>query len=454
MSAWLNAALDYIPGWLDYQMRQSRQPGCAIAVAHKGKIVLERAFGFADALAQKKLTARHRFRAASHSKSFTAAGLLKLREDNRLRLDDTVGTYVKGLYGDVARSTIGQLLSHGAGIVRDGSDTGHWQDRRPFLTRDELSDALVGQPVVEASMQFKYSNFGYALAGLVIEAITGEPFEVWIAREVIAASKLKNTQADGPPAPRKPFAKGHSGRILLGRRLVIPSDNATQALAPAAGVISTAGDLARFFASLDPDAKASILSKPSRREMVRRQWHDAHSTVESYYGYGVMIGQTGDWDWFGHSGGFQGCASRTIVLPKRALAVSVLTNATDGAAGAWSDGIIHILQNFSQRGAPSDLTRRWNGRWWGLWGAFDLVAASDHVAIANPTGINPFSSASEIKVAGDDVGWIDLASGYGSPGEGVKLVRGRTGRIREVWIAGTKYLPERQAAAELKKIYE
>ena len=302
-------------------------------------------------------------------------------------------------------------------------------------------------------MQFKYSNFGYALAGLVIEAVTGEPFDVWISREIIGASKLKNTQADGPPAPRKPFASGHSGRVLLGHRLVIPSDNATEVLAPAAGIISTAGDLARFFASLDPDAKTSVLSKASRREMIRRQWHDAHSAAESHYGYGVMIGKTGEWEWFGHSGGFQGCASRTIVLPKRNLAVSVLTNAIDGAAGAWSDGIIHILRNFSTRGASSNATKRWSGRWWGLWGAIDLVAASDHVAVASPAAANPFSSASEIKVAGDDAGWIDLASGFGSPGEGVKLVRGRTGRIREVWIAGTKFLPERQAAAELRKIY-
>ena len=82
------------------------------------------------------------------------------------------------------------------------------------------------------------------------------------------------------------------------------------------------------------------------------------------------------------------------------------------------------------------------------------MPASDHVTIANPAAANPFSSASEIKVAGDDAGWIDLASGFGSQGEGVRLVRGRTGRIREVWIAGTKLMSERRAAAELKKTYE
>ncbi|MFP6743692.1 MAG: serine hydrolase domain-containing protein, partial [Alphaproteobacteria bacterium] len=76
MQAWLKNALDYAGEWLDYQMRQSRQPGCVIAIAHKGRVVYERAYGFADAITGERLTPRHRFPVASHSKSFTAAGIL------------------------------------------------------------------------------------------------------------------------------------------------------------------------------------------------------------------------------------------------------------------------------------------------------------------------------------------------------------------------------------------
>ncbi len=454
MQAWLDAALDYIPGWLDFQMRQSERPGCSIAITHKGRIVLERAFGSADTVKGTKLTSRHRFRAASHSKTFTSAAIMKLREQNHLRLDDRVGDYVPGLYRDVAECTINQLLSHSAGIIRDGTDTGQWQDRRPFLDRQELMHALAEPPVLAASMQLKYSNHGYGLLGLVVEAIAGEPFKDWLSREIITASKLRNTQPDGPATTGKPFARGHSGKVLLGHRVVIPADNATNALAPATGIISTAGDLARFFASLDPDAKTSVLTPASRREMVRRQWRDPHSTIESHYGLGMMIGKVDDWEWFGHSGGFQGVASRTVTLPKRDITISVLTNSIDGPAGAWSDGIIHILRGFSKRGAPTKATAGWSGRWWTVWGVIDLVAAKDHVAVASPALLNPFSGASKIKIAGQDVGWIDQSSGYGNPGEGARLVRGRTGRIREVWIAGTKFLPERAARAELKKMYQ
>ena len=61
MEAWLSAALDYIPRWIEYQMRLTGQPGCSFAIAHKGRVVLERAFGSADLAGGKALTSRHRF---------------------------------------------------------------------------------------------------------------------------------------------------------------------------------------------------------------------------------------------------------------------------------------------------------------------------------------------------------------------------------------------------------
>src|SRR3954467_11644643 len=142
MEAWLKPALDYIPRWLEFQMQASQQPGCIVAIAHRDKIVLERAFGSANLDTNEALTPRHRFRVASHSKSFTAAGIMKLREQRKLKLDDAAGDYVEGLHPAVARVTIAQLLSHTAGIIRDGEDAGQFTDRRPYLNEKELRAEL------------------------------------------------------------------------------------------------------------------------------------------------------------------------------------------------------------------------------------------------------------------------------------------------------------------------
>ena len=181
-----------------------------IAIVHKGKVVLERAFGYADIVSRVPLTPRHRFRVASHSKTFTAAGIMKLREPGKLGLDDRIGRHVKGLHPAVADATIAQLLSHSAGIVRDGSDGGQWQDRRPFLDAAELRSDLAAAPVIEPNTRFKYSNHGYGLAGLVIEAVTGTPYRSWIRHAIIGPAGLEETEPDMPVADSVPVAHGHS----------------------------------------------------------------------------------------------------------------------------------------------------------------------------------------------------------------------------------------------------
>ena len=148
MQKWLKNAIDYSGDWLEFQMRQTRQPGCVFAVFHKGRVVFERAYGYANANKGEQLTPRHRFRVASHSKSFTAAAILKLCEVGKIRLDDPVGRHVDGLHAKVANVTLTQLLSHGAGLVRDGTNGGQFIDERPFADKTQLLEALTKQPVI------------------------------------------------------------------------------------------------------------------------------------------------------------------------------------------------------------------------------------------------------------------------------------------------------------------
>jgi CubicO group peptidase (beta-lactamase class C family) len=453
MDNWLTPALGYIPQWLEHQMRETEQPGCVIAIVHKGRVVLEQAFGYADIINRTPLTPRHRFRVASHSKSFTVAGIMKLRESGKLGLDDRIGRHVDGLHPAIAEATIAQLLSHSAGLLRDGSDSGQWQDRRPFPDAAELRADLAAGPVIEPNTRFKYSNHGFGLAGLVIEAVTGTPYRNWITQAILEPAGLEETEPDMPVPGKVPVARGHSGKMPLGRRVVIPGDNPANALASATGFVSTARDLARWFRQLDPAAEESVLTVASRREMLRRQWRYPHTTLERYYGLGIVSGKTAEWEWFGHGGAFQGFASCTVTLLDPALAVSVVTNAIDGAADRWMEGMIHILATFAKQGAPTNQVRDWIGRWWTLWGAVDLVPMGDKVIVGVPSLLNPFIDATEISVSSTDRGRIILAAGLGRHGEDVRRIRGRNGKIDQVWLGGTRFLPGAEFAAELEQRY-
>ena len=453
MDAWLTAGLDYVQSWLRFQMRVSEQPGCIIAITHGDRVVLERAYGSANLRTGETLTPRHRFRIASHSKSFTAAGIMKLREAGRIRLDDTAGQYVKGLHRGVADATIAQLLSHTGGLLRDGLDAGYFADRKPFPSARGLIADLKLPLAIEAGTRLKYSNHGYGLLGLIIESITGEAYRQWMQREVVQVAGLRETEPDMPIARGTPFARGHTPKALLGRRLVIPGDNRLDAIAPAGGFVSTAADTARFFAQLAPNARRSVISVASRREMVRRQWRNPDTSMEGYYGLGIMSGSLGGWEWFGHGGALQGYGSRTAVVPAQGLSITVFTNATDGWSGFWLDGVMHILRTFANRGVAARRLRDWSGRWWSTWGALDLVPMRDVVIAANPHAGNPFGDAGEIRVSGRDKGRIARADGYGSQGEAVRLVRGGGGRASELWFGASRLVPEARAAAEMGRKY-
>ncbi len=452
MDAWLRSAADYISDWIEFQLTTSQQPGLSVAIAHRGEIIAEHAFGVADLDTGEKLTPRHRFRIASHSKSFTSAGILKLREQRKLRLDDPVGQYVGDLHSEVAEATIAQLLSHSAGLTRDGVDSGQFIDGRLYLDKEELLAELSLPPAIERNTRFKYSNHGFSLLGLLIEAITGEPYPVWIKREIVDAAGLKETVPNMPLAKGTPFARGHTRRQPLGRRLVIPGDNSTNAITSAAGFVATAADTARFFGQLAPGAKKSVISQASRREMTRRHWR-VPGSAELHYGLGVACGKSEGFDWFGHGGGFQGYLSRTAVLAESYVAVTILSNSIDGWAPFWMEGCFHILRAFKTRGAPERRLRDWAGRWWTIWNAIDLVPMGNRVLVANPHLISPFMDASEIEIVGRDRGRITGAAGYGSFGEPVRRARNKSGKVTDIWLAGADFKPEKTLAAEMERRY-
>ena len=173
--------------------------------------------------------------------------------------------------------------------------------------------------------------------------------------------------------------------------------------------------------------------------MVRRQWRDPHSSLERYYGLGTISGTIAGIDFAGHSGGFQGFITRSGALLGRDLSLSVLTNAADGWSGFWFEGIVNIIAAFAKNGAPKARAKSWAGRWWSLWGTFDLVPMGEKVLI---------------KLTGRDTGTIALAGGYGSHGENVRRVRSASGKVTELWMSGTKLLGEAKVAAEMQKRYE
>ena len=305
-------------------------------------------------------------------------------------------------------------------------------------------------PTLDANSRFKYSNLGFGLLGLVIEAVTREDYAGWMMREVVRPAGLVATTPDVPAAPGAPLATGHGTRLPFGRRFPLPGHNRTHALAAATGFVSTAGDLARFMASLDPAAGSSILSATSRREMTRRHWRVPEAEGDRGYGLGTISGSLRGHDWFGHSGAFQGFISRTACVPEWNAAVSIVTNTIDGPANQSVEGVLTIFERFARHGAAQPGLDAWAGRWWSIWGPTDTVPMGDRVLLASPGQLAPFAEASEIVPSRPAEGRIAVSSGLGSYGEFARLTLSADGAPERLKLGGTELLPEATFLREME----
>lgn len=452
---WLTHAIRYIDTWLAFQMRLTEQPGCAFAVAQGGQVICERAYGYADLSSTEPLTPQHQFRAASHSKAFTAALVMRLREQGKLRLDDPIGDHVDGLTVAVAGLTIGQLLSHSSGLTANGTDQSYWNDRAPWPDQAALREQLAQPLILEPGAQHKYSNIGYGLLGLLIEAITGVPFIRAMNDHLIAPAGLASTLPDWSETNAAPFCSGHAskhprpqhanrGEHRASTRTIIPGINLTNALACATGFVTTVGDLAQFFGRLSPDAASLILTPASRREMLRKHWRLEPSTTESYYGFGLWISTIDELDSFGHAGSFQGYQSRTCVVPALGLSLSVMINSIDGPASSWLETLVHILHHYHQAGPTHPDLADWAGRWWNLWGPVDLVPIGDAVVCVGSDSSNPFTDPEEIEIFSATQGRFRRSEAYRLCGEPVERITAPDGRNITLRIAGDEYVTEEE----------
>lgn len=230
-------------------------PG-AVAYVRDGERVSRAAAGVADIESGERADPDQRFRIASNTKSFVATVLLQLEGEGRLSLDDSVERWLPGVVqgnGNVGEHVrIRQLLNHTSGIYDPTTEPEFFDpylqdgDRDHVYTPREVVKRAVGhRPEFGPGEDWSYSNTNYLLAGLVIEAVTGNLAPEEIDRRIVTPLKLEDTSF---PVKDPTIDGRHLRGYDLERRDMTrfsPSYDWT-----AGAMISTVDDLARFHRAL------------------------------------------------------------------------------------------------------------------------------------------------------------------------------------------------------------
>lgn len=300
-------------------LAQTGVPSASVAVVQHGKLVYTHAYGFARLDPRTPATPELRYSIGSVSKQFTAAAILLLEEQGKLKLDDPVGKYVPGLTaGD--KVTIRQVLSHTSGYQD------YWPEDYVMTTMlhpestQQILDTWGKKPLDFApGSQWQYSNTNFVIAGRVVEAASGRPFMDLLVERVFRplgmtsvwnSDELKLTTADAVPyyrhalGPLRPAPKEGRGWMFAAGELAM-----------------TAHDLALWDESL---IARSVLSSESYKKMFEEvKLNDGKG---SEYGLGVEVVDRHGHRSIEHSGEVSGFVSDNVVLVDDGAAVVVLTN--------------------------------------------------------------------------------------------------------------------------------
>ncbi|MFZ3009545.1 MAG: serine hydrolase domain-containing protein [Candidatus Microsaccharimonas sp.] len=431
----------FLDSWLEFRRGWVNVPGYSIAIAKKGKIVFSKSYGVADKESGQKLTPQHIFRVASHSKTFTATSVMQLAEAGKLRIDDHVVDYLDWLkkHKDSRWKTvtIRQLLSHGAGIIRDGSDADYWQLVRPFPEIGELHDAVLeSKLILDPNVKLKYSNYGYGLLGEIIEHVSGESYADYVTKHIIKPLGLKNTYPEFSELIRSQMTSGYSRNNQRNESIKLPQVT-TNALAAATGFCSTAEDLCLYM-SAQTIGTGKLLSDESKREMQRMQWV-AEPEHEGSYGLGFELDRYGERPMFGHSGGFPGYGSRTMAHTDDEYVVSAMVNSSAGEAGSMAKAITAVIDNLGDS-EPKRSLLKFEGRFADFGSFLEVVVKGDELVLLWPNWWQVFEETEPLEYIDKSTLRVVHTNSYYSPGETIKYTF-KGNKIDHIVNAGSTMFP-------------
>jgi N-acyl-D-amino-acid deacylase len=336
-------------------------PGAALAVARNGKLVYARGYGYADAEAKRPAQPATPFRVASISKPVTAVGVLMLVDRGKVKLDEPALRYFDlkpfpagGASVDERwkKVTVRQCLRHTGGWDRNrrgGFDPIAIPGRiasemklHGAPTPEDVVRYMMGRPLdFDPGERYAYSNLGYLVLGRVIEGVTGERYEPWVRRHVLAPVGAggmylgRGLPEDRPTAEARYYdSKKRTRACLYPPRVgaVVPLPDGAEnieAFEAHGGWVASAIDLVRFASAFDSGKPSPLLSADAIREMwARPEGAAGHGPKgrprDVYYGCGWSVRPVGD----------------------------------AGKANTWHTGLI--------AGTSALLVRRWDGLNWAV----------------------------------------------------------------------------------------
>jgi D-alanyl-D-alanine carboxypeptidase len=299
-------------------------PGVLVGVWDANRRSYVHGFGYADLPKKRPLTVADHFRIGSNTKTFVASVILQLVREGKLRLDDPLSNFNIGVtIPNGANITIRQILDMRSGLFEayDVPELNAMDvtDSTRFDPRQVIRWAVAQKPYFAPGQGYHYSNTGYLIAGLIIEAVTHDTLKHQIEQRLLVPFKLTQTSVPTTQAMPAPAALGYG---LDSKKQWEDVGNSTPvSLMGAAGdMISDANDMRRWiklFVNAQTGEPAGFSSTAQCK------------LFDGNLGFGLGLACAGD-DWYGYTGGLPGYNTAEYYSTKTGMTVLVWVDVQNG----------------------------------------------------------------------------------------------------------------------------
>ena len=323
------------------ELKETNTPGATVAIVSGEKVIYTKAFGTSNVETGASMTPDMLFRIGSTTKMFTAAALVTLAEEGKLKLDDVIGKHIDGLNPKIAQLTAHQLLTHTAGMIDEAPMYGDHDDSALGRNIRAWKD---DQLFTEPGKIISYSNPGYWLAGFVVESVSKKPFADQMSESIFKPIGMTSTTFRPTVAMTYPLAQGHNASARSAPTVIRPfADNS--ASWPAGSMFTNVLDLSRFIIAFMNDGKLEgkqVLSPQVIAKLSTPQV-SVPSDPSAKYGYGLMISSYRGLRVVEHGGSRSGYGSVIKMAPENRFAVIVLGNRTGVALNKTAEKAMELM---------------------------------------------------------------------------------------------------------------
>jgi CubicO group peptidase (beta-lactamase class C family) len=316
-------------------VRDEHLAGASLGIGIGGVPVFARGYGYRDLARRLPATPTTVYNIASMSKQFASASILLLQQEHKLNIDDRVSTYLPGFaHGD--EITVRQVLNHTSGL----------SDYLDQLPNNALTPSSVRATVYRLKLRFppgtkyEYSNSNYIVAGLIVEKVSGMPYDRFLRTRIITPLGLKNTTIGTTPLSLPQGSLGYT--VVKGKTVPVDprADSVTVLDFPDGGVNSTVLDLITWDDALD----AGRVINPDMLALMFTPSPHKGGDWPKGYGLGVGFDSVAGQLEVAHTGGWTGFTGENATLPRNRVAVVLLTNTDTFDYGGKRDLVQLILE--------------------------------------------------------------------------------------------------------------